>query len=129
MSLPTTAPALHASSSTDARQVSHEMATSKRSRRAAMGPTTRSSSSDSPTSVEEVGTLVDQHLGAVEQRVELEGEAPVVERVGRAVEDAHHQRAGREVEDLFTQAVAELGDPVSRHGRGAYAGGVRPPAG
>ena len=37
MSLPTTAPASHASSSTDARQVSTEMATSKRSRSAAMG--------------------------------------------------------------------------------------------
>ena len=49
-----------------------------------MGATTRSSSSSSPTSgpgpglhaadVEEVGALVDEHLGPAEQRVELVGE-------------------------------------------------------
>ena len=47
MSLPTTAPAVHAASSTDARQVSQEIGTSKRARTASMDGMTRSSSSAS----------------------------------------------------------------------------------
>ena len=45
--------------------------------------------------------------------VELERRAPVVERVGRAVEDAHHERAGREVVHRVTEAVPP---PASRRG-------------
>src|SRR4051794_8079260 len=50
MSFPTTAPARHAASSTDARQVSTEIGVSKRSRKASTGGTPGSSSSASSTS-------------------------------------------------------------------------------
>ena len=55
--------------------------------------------------VEQVGALVDEHLGPAEQRVELVGEPGVVERVGRAVEDPHHERAIGEVVHLVTESV------------------------
>ena len=77
-----------------------------------------------PPDVEDVGALRDQRLGPPEQGVELEGGAVVVEGVGGAVEDAHHQRAGGEVVDLVTEAVPERG-----HARGAYAHGTPPPRG
>ena len=102
MSLPTTAPAPHAASSTDARQVStetrHVEARAQRLDRgndavellglADLGPGTRLHAPD----VEQVGAVGDERLGAPQERVELPGRAAVVERVGRAVEDAHHQR-------------------------------------
>ena len=83
MSLPTTAPALHASSSTDARQVSHEIGdvealVQRGDRRddavellglADLGPGPGLHAAD----VEEVGALVDQDLGPLQERVELEG--------------------------------------------------------
>ena len=66
--------------------------------------TTRSSSSASPTSgpgpaftpptSRRSAPAVDELLGAAEERVEVPGRAAVVERVGRAVEDAHHERHG-----------------------------------
>jgi hypothetical protein len=44
-----------------------------------------------PPDVEEVGPIDDQLLGPLAQRVEVVGEPLVVERVRRAVEDAHHE--------------------------------------
>ncbi len=73
MSLPTTAPAAHAASSTDARHVSIESGTSKRARSASTAGTTRSSSSVSSTSgpgpaftppdVEQIGAVADELIG------------------------------------------------------------------
>ena len=107
MSLPTTAPAEHAASSTDARQVSIESGTSNRSCNAAIAGTTRSSSSASPTSgpgpaftpptSRRSAPGGDELLGSAEERVEVPGRAAVVERVGCAVEDAHHERTGADV--------------------------------
>ncbi len=54
--------------------------------------------------IEEIGTGLHELVRAPEQRAERECRAPVVEGVGRAVEDAHHERAGGEVVDLVTEA-------------------------
>ena len=56
--------------------------------------------------VEDVGALRDELVGAPEEGVERERRAAVVERVGRAVEDAHHERAGAEVVHSVTEPVA-----------------------
>ena len=113
MSLPTTAPAAHAASSTDARQVSTESGTSKRACSASTAGTTRSSSSSSstsgpgpaftpPTSSRSAPSTT-SCSAATDERVEIPGRAPVVERVGRAVEDAHHHDAARARRAALTQ--------------------------
>ena len=56
--------------------------------------------------VEHVGALGDDRFGPPEEGVERERRAVVVERVGRAVEDAHHERAGAEVVHAITEPVA-----------------------
>ena len=99
MSFPRTAPSRYDSRATDARQVSTEMGRSKVLWRTATVPTTRSSSSASvtsgpgpaftpPTSSTSAPSATSPSaLG--EQIVEHERLAPVVERVGCAVEDPH----------------------------------------
>ena len=85
-----------------------------------MAGITRSSSSASSTSgpgtglhpadVEEVGALADELLGLGEEPVEVEVAALVEERVGGAVEDAHHERPVAHVE-----AVGPERDGGARH--------------
>ena len=97
MSLPTTAPAWQAASSTADRHVSTDSGTGSRAASASMVGTTRSSSSASSTSgpgpaltppdVEDVRALGHQLLGPFEERVEGERRAVVVERIRGAVED------------------------------------------
>ena len=45
--------------------------------------------------VEQVGAVGDELLGPAHERVERPRRAPVVERIGRAVQDAHHDDARR----------------------------------
>ena len=67
-------------------------------------------------------------LGPPEERVELEGRAAVVERVGRAVEDAHHERARGEVVDDVTEAeVAASRSSLPARALAAHPRGVRRP--
>ena len=49
------------------------------------------------------GTVANEMLGACEERVEFPRGTPVVERVGRAVEDAHDQRTVADVVGLLAQ--------------------------
>ena len=49
-------------------------------------------------------------LGAREERVERPRRAPVVERVGRPVEDAHHHRVARDVDRSVTEAQGGIRD-------------------
>ena len=108
MSLPTTAPASKQARATDARQVSTDSGRSKRARSASMAGTTRSSSCClgdllagaglHPADVEEVGAVGHEPLGLAQERVERVVGALVVERVGRAVEDAHHDGPVGDVE-------------------------------
>ena len=91
-----------------ARQVSTDSGMSKRARSASMAGMTRSSSSASstvgpgpgldPAHVEQVGPVVDQLLGPAQELVEGVGGPLVVEGVGGAVEDAHHQGPVTDVE-------------------------------
>ena len=68
--------------------------------------------------VEQVGAVGDQLLGPAQERVEAPGRAAVVERVGRAVEDAHHERARAHVD-------AAVADADRRVRRDAHGGGYR----
>ena len=54
--------------------------------------------------VEQVGAVGDQLLGPPQERVEAPRRAPVVERVGSAIEDPHHERAGAHVEPSVADA-------------------------
>ena len=54
--------------------------------------------------------MVDQHLGPAEQVIEAEGRPAVVERVGRAVQDAHHERSVGEVAHRVAEAIPPRGD-------------------
>ena len=100
--------ARHAASSTDARQVSTESGTSKRACSASIAGTTRSSSSASPTSgpgpaltpptSSRSAPSATSSSARSQERVEVPGRAAVVEGIGRAVEDAHHERARADVE-------------------------------
>ena len=91
-----------------------------------MAGTTRSSSSSSldlgpgpgldPAHVEQVGAVLHQLLGAADEVVEREGGALVVEGVGGAVEDAHHQGPVGDVEGPLAEARG-----WSRHGADATA--------
>ena len=47
---------------------------------------------------------VDVLLGQTQERVEVPELALVVERVGRAIEDRHHERAMRDVDGAVTEA-------------------------
>ncbi len=67
--------------------------------------------------VEQIGAVDDELLGLAKEVVEAVVAALVEERVGRAVEDAHHERPGGDV----VPGVAELhlhgGEPSRRHRR------------
>jgi hypothetical protein len=69
------------------------------------------------TDIEEVDAIADVLLGAPEKRVEVPGRAAVVERVGRAVEDAHHHGAVACVERHITEPqTRKRFDGRDRHG-------------
>lgn len=114
MSLPTTAPAANAARATAARQVSTARGTSRRARRASTVSHTevgllpgrhvpRADPAGARAHVEDVGAVADERLRAPQQRVEAEEGALVVERVRRAVEDAHDHGPGRGVEAVRTE--------------------------
>ena len=78
--------------------------------------------------VEEVGAGHDERLGLGQEVVERPVAALVVERVGRAVEDAHHDRPRRDVEAVGTE-LENRGQDRSRHvvaGRRSVEGGHGP---
>jgi hypothetical protein len=71
--------------------------------------------------VDDVGTVGDEPLGAANSGVELEGGAVVVERVRRAVDDAHDERARGDV----VAAGAERDEGGCRRPHDAGAVGLR----
>jgi hypothetical protein len=100
MSLPITAPAANAARATADRPVSTESGTSKRRRNSSIDSTASSLSSrltDRPdpdatgagADVDHIGALPHEPLGVPQEGVQLEVRAAIVERVARAVQDAH----------------------------------------
>ena len=96
-----------------------------------MAGMTRSSSSSSPTSgtgpglhpahVEQVGAVVHQPLGPAEELVQGVGGPLVVEGVGGAVEDAHHQGPVADVEGPVAEGEdgrVHVGDAIRRYATG-----------
>ena len=56
-----------------------------------------------PADVEQVGAVGDELLRPPHERVEVPGRAPVVERIGGAVQDPHHDDAAAHVDGALTQ--------------------------
>ncbi len=54
--------------------------------------------------IEQIGTVGDQFLSSAQERIETPSRATIVERVGRAIENPHDERAGADVEALLTDS-------------------------